>query len=224
MFAVLILGPTEIMIFVGVLVLLFGAKKIPELMRGLGQGVREFKSGFDEEFKAGLDEGPADFRCCLIVTPQKPMNRSLARSVRKVRLSGAKVVGRGRRVAPLSWVWMIRPMIVATAVDRTGAERALRRIRPVIAIIDLDLPDLEAFYLISYIKNTTGASIIALSSSGDDDADRRPWKSGVGASDGYLVKPFTEAQLLDLIRELLERRKRPPKEKESQFVVEAAIA
>jgi sec-independent protein translocase protein TatA len=37
------LGPTEIILIVAVLLLLFGGKKIPELMRGLGQGMREFK-------------------------------------------------------------------------------------------------------------------------------------------------------------------------------------
>jgi sec-independent protein translocase protein TatA len=37
------LGTTEIIIIALVIVLLFGAKKIPDLMRGLGSGVREFK-------------------------------------------------------------------------------------------------------------------------------------------------------------------------------------
>jgi sec-independent protein translocase protein TatA len=37
------LGTPEILIIAVVLVLLFGAKKIPDLMKGLGSGVREFK-------------------------------------------------------------------------------------------------------------------------------------------------------------------------------------
>jgi sec-independent protein translocase protein TatA len=37
------LGPTEIILIIAVLLLLFGGKKIPELMRGLGQGMKEFK-------------------------------------------------------------------------------------------------------------------------------------------------------------------------------------
>lgn len=37
------LGSTEIIVIVLVVLLLFGGKKIPELMRGLGRGVREFK-------------------------------------------------------------------------------------------------------------------------------------------------------------------------------------
>ncbi len=37
------LGPFEIILIVLVVVLLFGGRKIPELMRGLGQGMKEFK-------------------------------------------------------------------------------------------------------------------------------------------------------------------------------------
>ena len=37
------LGATEIILILCVVLLLFGGKKIPELMRGLGRGVREFK-------------------------------------------------------------------------------------------------------------------------------------------------------------------------------------
>ena len=36
-------GVTEIILIIAVVVLLFGGKKIPELMRGLGQGLHEFK-------------------------------------------------------------------------------------------------------------------------------------------------------------------------------------
>ena len=37
------LGPTEMIIIALVLLLLFGGKKIPELMKGLGKGMKEFK-------------------------------------------------------------------------------------------------------------------------------------------------------------------------------------
>jgi sec-independent protein translocase protein TatA len=40
--------PQEILIIVIALVLLFGAKKIPELMRGLGSGIKEFKKAANE--------------------------------------------------------------------------------------------------------------------------------------------------------------------------------
>jgi len=36
-------GPMEIFLIIAVVVLLFGGKKIPELMKGLGQGIKEFK-------------------------------------------------------------------------------------------------------------------------------------------------------------------------------------
>ena len=46
------LGTTEIVLIVVVVLLLFGGKKIPELMRGLGKGIKEFKDsskGIDPE-------------------------------------------------------------------------------------------------------------------------------------------------------------------------------
>lgn len=38
-----IMGPTEIILILLVVVLLFGGKKIPQLMKGLGDGIKEFK-------------------------------------------------------------------------------------------------------------------------------------------------------------------------------------
>lgn len=43
----LFLGTTEIIVIVLVVLLLFGGKKIPELMRGLGKGVKNFKDGMN---------------------------------------------------------------------------------------------------------------------------------------------------------------------------------
>ena len=42
------LGPTELIIIFGIILLLFGAKKLPELARGLGRGIREFKDATNE--------------------------------------------------------------------------------------------------------------------------------------------------------------------------------
>lgn len=39
-----IIGPQEIIVILLVVVLLFGGKKIPELMKGMGKGIREFKN------------------------------------------------------------------------------------------------------------------------------------------------------------------------------------
>lgn len=41
----LFIGTTELLLIGGMALLLFGGKKLPEMMRGLGQGVREFKKG-----------------------------------------------------------------------------------------------------------------------------------------------------------------------------------
>lgn len=41
----LFIGTTELILIAAIALLLFGGKKLPELMRGLGQGVREFKKG-----------------------------------------------------------------------------------------------------------------------------------------------------------------------------------
>ncbi len=42
-------GPTEIIVTLVLVLLLFGGKKIPELMRGVGKGINEFKKGKKEE-------------------------------------------------------------------------------------------------------------------------------------------------------------------------------
>ncbi len=53
------MGTGEIVVVALILLLLFGGKKIPELMRGLGRGVREFndaKSGIKSEIQKGMNE------------------------------------------------------------------------------------------------------------------------------------------------------------------------
>jgi sec-independent protein translocase protein TatA len=46
-------GPMQIILVLAIILLLFGGKKIPELMKGLGSGVKEFKN-------AAKDDQPAD--------------------------------------------------------------------------------------------------------------------------------------------------------------------
>ncbi|MTE27190.1 MULTISPECIES: twin-arginine translocase TatA/TatE family subunit [Winogradskyella] len=46
---VLALGPWQIVLIVVAILLLFGGKKIPELMRGLGSGIKEFKDASKED-------------------------------------------------------------------------------------------------------------------------------------------------------------------------------
>jgi len=53
------LGTGEIILIALVVLLIFGGKKIPELMRGLGKGVSQFKKGVkevDDEINATLDD------------------------------------------------------------------------------------------------------------------------------------------------------------------------
>ena len=45
-------GYTEIILIVLLIVRLFGAKKIPELMRGVGRGVKEFKDAVSKDYSA----------------------------------------------------------------------------------------------------------------------------------------------------------------------------
>jgi len=49
-------GPTEIIIIVLIVVLLFGGRKIPELMKGIGQGMREFKKASRGETEETKDQ------------------------------------------------------------------------------------------------------------------------------------------------------------------------
>ena len=42
------IGTQEVIIIAIIILLLFGGKKIPELMRGIGKGVRSFKEGMDD--------------------------------------------------------------------------------------------------------------------------------------------------------------------------------
>ena len=44
----LFIGTTELLLIGGMALLLFGGKKLPELMKGLGQGVQSFKKGMKE--------------------------------------------------------------------------------------------------------------------------------------------------------------------------------
>ena len=54
-----VIGPWQIILIIAVILFLFGGKKIPELMKGIGKGAREFKkglSGEDEEEEKKKDE------------------------------------------------------------------------------------------------------------------------------------------------------------------------
>lgn len=54
------IGATEIILISGVILLIFGGKKLPELMKGMGKGVKNFKEGLaeptEEEMNRRVDE------------------------------------------------------------------------------------------------------------------------------------------------------------------------
>ena len=62
----LMIGTWEIVAIVAVIVLLFGGKKIPELMKGIGKGVKSFKEGMKDvdddvkEIKKELRDEPKE--------------------------------------------------------------------------------------------------------------------------------------------------------------------
>ncbi len=61
--AIFNLGTGEIIAIVLVILLLFGGRKIPELMRGIGKGVKSFRQGMnevEEEIKKPLEETDKD--------------------------------------------------------------------------------------------------------------------------------------------------------------------
>ena len=50
------LGPTEIILIILALLLLFGGRKIPELMKGIGKGMKEFKKAKEEMDDDSVDD------------------------------------------------------------------------------------------------------------------------------------------------------------------------
>lgn len=52
----LAIGPWQIVLIVVVVLLLFGGRKIPELMRGLGSGIKEFKDASKDDSKEDAEK------------------------------------------------------------------------------------------------------------------------------------------------------------------------
>ena len=56
----LFIGTTELLLIAGVALLIFGGKKVPELMKGLGKGVQSFKQGMNEPIEEKKSEEVTD--------------------------------------------------------------------------------------------------------------------------------------------------------------------
>ncbi len=54
------IGPTELLIVLAIVLLLFGSTKLPKLARSLGEAQKEFKKGVDEGKAADSSSGDAD--------------------------------------------------------------------------------------------------------------------------------------------------------------------
>ena len=67
-------GGTELIIALVIILLLFGAKRIPELAKGLGSGVREFRKGTREDYEVG--NGKEDKSEELAAGEDKPETRA----------------------------------------------------------------------------------------------------------------------------------------------------
>jgi sec-independent protein translocase protein TatA len=63
------IGPTELLIFLAILLLIFGAAKLPKLARSMGQAGKEFKAGLKEGYQAEDVEGPCPF--CGVEVPKE---------------------------------------------------------------------------------------------------------------------------------------------------------
>ena len=62
-----LLSPTHLIILFAILVLLFGAKKLPDLGKGIGSGIREFRSGI-----ANINEVPKSEQLPTASSPPAP--------------------------------------------------------------------------------------------------------------------------------------------------------
>jgi sec-independent protein translocase protein TatA len=77
------IGGWEMVLILAVALMLFGARKLPELARGLGQGIKEFKKATREvtdEVTSAMDETPPPPRKLPSSTPAAPVNQTQPQS------------------------------------------------------------------------------------------------------------------------------------------------
>ncbi len=83
MLGMLGLSGSEIFLILAVVLILFGAKKLPELARGLGQGIKEFKKATSEvtsEMHNAMEDNPAPRRIAPTPAPTVEAERAVPQS------------------------------------------------------------------------------------------------------------------------------------------------
>ena len=87
---------------------------------------------------------------------------------------------------------------VSIAVDGLAAVREVQAATPDFVILDVMMPGLDGFGVLSTIRAQPGepVPVLMLTAAAESDANARAWACGV---DYYLAKPFTADAVLDLI-------------------------
>jgi DNA-binding response OmpR family regulator len=87
---------------------------------------------------------------------------------------------------------------VSIAVDGMAAVREVQAGSPDFVLLDVMMPGLDGFGVLSAIREQPGEPIpvLMLTAAAESDASSRAWASGV---DYYLAKPFTSDAVLDLL-------------------------
>ena len=87
---------------------------------------------------------------------------------------------------------------VSVAVDGLAAVREVEAAAPDFVILDVMMPGLDGFGVLSIIRDQPGepVPVLMLTAAAESDANARAWAGGV---DYYLAKPFTADAVLDLI-------------------------
>ena len=68
-----VIGPWQLLVIVALVVIFFGGKKIPELMRGMGRGIKEFKDAINKDYTA---ETPKNETTAPSATAAKPTDET----------------------------------------------------------------------------------------------------------------------------------------------------
>ena len=84
------IGPQEILIVLVIALIVLGPKKLPEMARSLGKGVKEFKEGINDDDTVDVTADEEERRARELARPRAPARRSAARD------DGARARRRGR--------------------------------------------------------------------------------------------------------------------------------